>query len=131
MLFGLGVAALGTAMLVLGAFLARSTRAGIRAADRVAGRVVDLVRRGRAHAPTWSPVIEYDYAGETRTFTSTFSSRPPAWKQGDTVNVLVSPETPDEARIDSFGALWLLPLLCGGFGLILLAAGVGIAATGG
>jgi hypothetical protein len=118
------------ALLAFGAWLARRTRAEIRSAVRVPGRVVDLVRRGRPGHHTWSPVVEYAYEGATRSFTSSFSSKPPAWKPGDDLTVLVQPDVPGEARIDSFGALWLLPMLCAAFGLLLVAAGFGIGLAG-
>ncbi|OGH90650.1 MAG: hypothetical protein A2479_02145 [Candidatus Magasanikbacteria bacterium RIFOXYC2_FULL_39_8] len=90
------------------------------------GTVVELVRSSTSNeSNTYSPLVSF-VANETEyQFKSNFSSDPPAYDVGEQVNVLYNPESPQDARINSFLSLYLISLIFGVTGLILLGIGAG------
>ncbi|MFJ3487341.1 DUF3592 domain-containing protein [Pseudomonas sp. NPDC090202] len=55
----------------------------------------------------YNPVVEFaDRDGEKRSFVSSTGSNPPAYKKGESVDVLYAPHAPEEATINSFFELW-------------------------
>ena len=62
---------------------------------------------------TYAPVIKYDADGQAYTFTSNNSSDPPAYKIGQKVDIIYDPAQPSRARVNSWGELWLMPLILG------------------
>lgn len=59
----------------------------------------------------YSPVVEFTANGQTHSFESGNASDPPDYEVGDEVKVLYDPAAPNEARIESFAELWLMPIL--------------------
>jgi hypothetical protein len=51
-------------------------------------------------------------------------SSPPAYEVGERVTILYDPTSPKEAKINSFGELWLWPLLLGILGGLDLLTGL-------
>ena len=123
-LLGLVPAAFGAGLLLLAASRAHRSQERLRTCARVPGTVVDVVPPGSPRSRAKGPVVEYVFDGRRRTYRSTFGTNPPAWKPGDDVTLLVRPDAPDDATIDSFLTLWLFPSLCAAFGA--LAAWIGL-----
>ncbi len=125
-------AGIGVALLVGALALALSTRRFIASADRSTGTVVELiqVRDKDDGSVTYKPVVEYtSKRGQRITFTSSFSSNPPSYSVGESVDVLYAPDEPNDARIDGFGSLWLGPLILSLIGAVFAAIGLAIVLT--
>lgn len=75
---------------------------------------------GRSSCSTTSrPTVRFTAAdGREIVFTSRVSTNPPSHYEGDVVRVLYRPESPQNARIDSFTGLWLAPVIVGGIGAL-------------
>ena len=132
-----GTIAFGSLFLVVGLVLAGVSLSFLTDAEKARGTVVALdwrndsvgtsSRRARSDdKPAAYPVVEFTPAdGTPRTFRSSTGSNPPSYEEGDRVEVLYRADSPDDARINGFASLWLLPLIFGGIGL--LSAGIGTA----
>ena len=82
-------------------------------------------------ASTFKPVVKFTAAsGEQVTFTSSYSSRPPAYAVGETVPVLYAPRDARDARINGFGSLWLGSVILVGLGAAFSAVGASILYAG-
>lgn len=81
--------------------------------DRVKGRVVMLKQTTEG---TYTPVISYEQNGDTREFTSTYSSNPPEYAMNEEVYLLVDRENPDNILIDGFTDRWLGIIIIAGIG---------------
>lgn len=80
-------------------------------ADHAAGKVVELRRDGDS---TYRPVVSFRTAqGQAVTFATSWATNPPAYRVGDSVNVLYDAAAPDQARIDGFLAFWAGTLILG------------------
>lgn len=64
--------------------------------------------------------------GQDIDFTSSTGSNPPAYHQGDAVEVLYNPASPSDASINSFWQLWLAPVICTGIGTVFFAFGLAL-----
>lgn len=73
---------------------------------------------------TYAPVVKFKTPdGKNIHFKSSTSSNPPEFSVGQTVPVLYNRSNPQEAQVDSFVQLWLLPTVFGGFGIIFMGVG--------
>ena len=121
-----GVIGLG---LLAGALaLALNTRSFISTAKTAQGSVIELIeKRDSDGSVTYTPVVAFTAdSGSNVNFTSSFSSNPASYDVGEAVEVLYSPDNPNEARIRGFGSLWLGPTILGGIGTVFAAIGFGI-----
>jgi hypothetical protein len=59
----------------------------------------------------YSPVVEFQAAGQAYTFDGSNASDPPAYKIGQQVRVRYDPARPSIAQIDSFFERWLFPIM--------------------
>jgi len=76
------------------------------------------------------PVVEFTSAdGVRRKFRDSTGSNPPAYDEGEQVEVLYRADSPEDARINGFASLWLLPLIFGGIGLVTAGIGTAVALT--
>ena len=131
-----GVIAFGALFLVVGLILAGQSVSLLADAKRARGTVVSLEWRTE-HSSSFHknrssdkrmayPVVEFMSAdGKQRTFRNSVGSNPPSYEAGERVEVLYRADSPQDARINGFASLWLVPLIFGGLGL--LAAGIGTA----
>ena len=72
----------------------------------------------------YAPVVRFTTgAGQATEFQSASGSIPPRYAVGATVPVRYDPHDPARAEIATFANQWLLPVLLGGAGLMLAAAG--------
>jgi hypothetical protein len=65
-------------------------------------------------------VVGYEWQGERREYTTTTSSRPPVFENGERVEVLVNPGDPSDVTIDSFIERFLAILILSGLGTVFL-----------
>ncbi len=122
-------AVIGLGMLAGAVALAMNTRAFIATAKHASGTVTELVpkRDSDDGSTTYTPVVMFEAdSGASVSFTSSFSSNPPSYAVGETVEVLYEPGNPNDARIKGFGSLWLAPVILGGIGTVFSAIGFGI-----
>ncbi|MFF1699394.1 DUF3592 domain-containing protein [Streptomyces sp. NPDC058257] len=124
-------------LLMVGALIAVGVSVSFLAdAERAPGTVVSLEWRDDIHGvsrkqrandgPTAYPVVEFTSAdGTPRTFRGSAGSNPPSYERGEKVEVLYRADSPEDARINGFTSLWLLPVVLGGIGLVM--AGIGTA----
>ncbi len=109
----------------------RHQREFVDTAARAEGTVIELVeKRDGNSGATFAPVYTFrDAQGGDHNIHSNVSTYPPRYKVGETVTVLYRPEKPDDAAIDGFFDLWLMPLILGIFGAVQLIVGLVILAT--
>ena len=120
----------GILLLFLALALWNKTRGFIARAATAHGTVTELieVRDSDGGSSTFKPVVKFVApTGEEVSFTSSHSSRPPAYDVGEAVEVLF---LPGDARIKDFGSLWMGPLILGGLGAAFAAIGLSILAVG-
>ncbi|MFI8962166.1 DUF3592 domain-containing protein [Streptomyces sp. NPDC053493] len=132
-----GLIAFGALFSGIGLVLAGVSVSYLTDGERAPGTVVALEweehgggsRKGRTgDEPVAHPVVAFTPAGGSPTrFREFTGSNPPAYEVGERVEVLYRPDSPEDARIDGFAALWLLPLIFGGIGLVIVGVGTGIA----
>ena len=80
---------------------------------RADATVIGWRQSGSSH-PTYAPVVQFTAIdGRTHTANSDVYGRQSAYRAGQHVGVLYWPDNPDSARLDSFGALWMFPLVFG------------------
>lgn len=110
----------------------------VTSAERAKGTVVYLEWQGgqvssssksrQSSGPTAHPVVEFTPAGGSpTTFRSSMGSNPPAYDEGERVDVLYRTDDPGDAKIDGFVSLWLIPLIFCGIGLLIAGIGTAIA----
>lgn len=126
-IFGIvGVALLGT-----GGWLAIGTINFKSAAAITDGIVLRLDRRYSTDSDgnsgyLYYPVVQFtSSSGGAVEFRGSTGASPPVYRKGERVTVLYNPETPDNARIDSFTDLWLGSLITGTIGLVFTCIGAG------
>ena len=107
-LIGLGVAALGVQ-------LGRTTFLLKSAGDRAQGTVLFLELKKNLHGSTYYPVVQFaTLEGTTVQFRDVMGTNPPAYREGDPVNVLYFRNLPERTATIDRGMLdWLAPgVLC-------------------
>jgi hypothetical protein len=108
MLAGLGVIALGV-------HLGRNTYLLQSTGERTQGSVLFLELKTNLHGSTYYPVVQFTTAeGATAQFRDVMGSNPPAYREGDPVNVLYFRNLPEQTATIDRGMLdWLAPVaLC-------------------
>ncbi|MEU6678960.1 DUF3592 domain-containing protein [Streptomyces sp. NPDC046853] len=130
-----GAIAFGSLFLVIGLILTGVSVSYLASGERARGTVVSMEWRndgssGKRRAndgPTAYPVVQFTAAdGKSRTFEDSMGSNPPAYDLMERVEVLYRADSPEDARINSFTSLWLLPLIFSGIGLLIGGIGVTI-----
>jgi hypothetical protein len=114
---------IGLAFITLAVLIVINTRKFIAGAEYAQGTVVQMI----GDRDGYSPVVKFSTAeGREISFEQAGRSNPPGYSVGEGVQVLYQPKEPDNARIDSFQELWLLPMIFGGMGLVFASIGGGI-----
>lgn len=131
------VIAFGALFLVIGLILAGVSASFLADAKRARGTVVSLEWRNDHDTsrrtqtddkPAAYPVVAFTSAdGAPRKFEDSTGSNPPSYEVGERVEVLYHPGSPEDARINGFASLWLLPLIFSGIGLVIAGIGTGVA----
>ncbi|MDP9838137.1 hypothetical protein J2T09_002904 [Neorhizobium huautlense] len=121
----------GAAALAVALWFYVSTSSFVASAARSEGVVIDLERSRSSDSTSYKPVVRFTAAdGVERTFVTSWSSNPPAYSRGETVQVLYPADQPDAARIEGFFSLWGGVLIAGGLGSVFFLIGGGIIAYG-
>ncbi|MFE2989612.1 DUF3592 domain-containing protein [Streptomyces sp. NPDC059262] len=133
-----GLIAFGTLFFAIGAIVGGVSISFVTDAERAKGTVVALEWSGgsvsssrksrQSSGPTAHPVVEFTPAGGSpTTFRSSMGSNPPAYDEGERVDVLYRADDPQDAKIDGFVSLWLIPLIFCGIGVLIAGVGTAIA----
>lgn len=91
------------------------------------GTVINLTEN---ETGSLAPLVEYTYLDTLRQYQSSFYSSPPDYEVGQQVPLILNPENPNEAIIDSFNDRYLISIIFGGVGgfFLILSIGLGVAA---
>ncbi|MDW8215226.1 MAG: DUF3592 domain-containing protein [Roseiflexaceae bacterium] len=129
---GLMALAIGLGVLYLGQLWRTHTQNQVAAMVKAQGAVVEVVPRTQTRnngerSTLFYAVVEFRTAnGEVIRFEDSTGSNPPAYRVGDTVEVLYDPQTPQSAMIDSW-MIWLPSTIVMGFGgFIALMGGLAL-----
>ena len=118
----------GALLAVIAAYFFISTRTFMSTAQEVKGKVIQMVYRGTSSSSGggYSPVYQFKtIEGKEIVVTDNLSSNPPAFKEGQSIDVLYDPANPQKARIKRWMSLYFVPVLLGGLGVIF--GGIGVA----
>jgi hypothetical protein len=100
---------------------------------RSTGHVVEIAKNGKSSRPRtslYSAIVAFTTdSGRLITFAQGSASSHPGLHEGDAVNVLYDPVTPERAIVDRFWDRWGLTVILFAIGAPFLAAGLFIAAT--
>lgn len=113
-------------LLIVTILLITKTARFIRSARQTKGAVLDNVPRqdgegGTIFCPrfTFTTDDRREFVVASKTGTS-----PPAFRDGEQIEVLYNPLKPEDARIKTFAQLWLAPTICGPLGVVFLLVGL-------
>lgn len=89
------------------------------------GEVTNLVTSCDDDGCTYKPVVHFKTeSGKDVSFTSTYSSSPPSYDIGETIQVIYSPENPEKAVIKGEGQVFrIIFMIVGG---IVMTLGLGL-----
>jgi hypothetical protein len=111
--------------LVVSFFTFLGTRRFVNSAARAEGTVVKLVERHDNGGTTFRPVFVFRDSNDCEhEIFSTVGTYPPTHKVGEKVSVLYDSEKPQNAALDGFFDLWLLPLVFGLIGVVQMIGSV-------
>jgi hypothetical protein len=124
-LFSLIFLSVGLLLAGIAGYLVYSTNSEMKTFTRVKGIVIELnTSRGRRGSITSAPVVEYVTTdGRIEHYASGTYTSPPSFELNETVEILYNPKNPKDAMIDSFGQLWLAPMIVGGLGIFFFGFG--------
>jgi hypothetical protein len=113
---------IGLVSLLILAVWSRDTSAFLHRATKVQGTAMANEERANDEGKQfYYPKIAYPASdGHTYTLAPDTGSRPADYHEGQAVSVLYDPAKPEDARIDSFWGLWLVPVVCGPVALAML-----------
>jgi hypothetical protein len=117
----------GTATILCALFAAEPDVAFFARADRVEGKFVGaIVQKGGSHGGAfYHPMFSYKANdGSIRTFTVKSGSTGQPYADGAKVPVYVDPEHPEVARTNGLLDVWLMPIVLGVAGGLLLGIGL-------
>lgn len=118
---------IGVAMLVAAGYSYLHTREFVASAVAADGVVIANVwstSSGRNRSAAAYPRVRFrTAAGREVTFVSGVGTNPPSYRAGESVEVLYDPGDPANARIHSFGSLYVLPLVFGILGTVFSLVG--------
>ncbi|MCF4970609.1 DUF3592 domain-containing protein [Nostoc sp. CMAA1605] len=119
-LFGFIFGGIGSILLVVGIVLTLKTRSFVATSVITQGTVIDFKRRSKVYYP----VVEFTpSSGDTTVFEANSGSSTPEFQMGQQVEILYSPQQPNDAVIHSWLNLWLLPATFTGMGAIFFLIG--------
>ena len=117
----------GLALLTGAFFLYQNKKAFLAKADTAQGTVIELLESRSDNSITYKPLVSFKTKeGAQIEFTSSVSSNPPSYSEGETVEVLYDPSNPRDANINGFSSLWLGPLILGILGAVFSLIGFSI-----
>jgi hypothetical protein len=120
--------AVGLALLAVAAVLVHKQQGFMARAELAHGTVVALAKArsgaGSSSGVAYHPVVEFQTGGgQLVRFRSSISSNPASHSEGEAVTVYYDRQRPQDARINSFFALWGGATITGGLGSVFFAIG--------
>lgn len=115
---GVGLLFMGVAVLIY-----YQQSGTIRKSDPVKGKVVRL-QSGNGSGS--APVVQYQWRGNTYTYTSGTYSSPPAYSIGEWVPIYVNRDDPGDIIIDTFIDRYFLITIFGGMGFLFVGIAYGV-----
>lgn len=111
-------ALVGLGLLVTSVFVYLNTRNFINSSAKATGQVIAHASgRSSDGTLTYAPVISFRTPdGQVVEFKSQASSSSPSPAVGEAVEVLYNPRQPQEAEINTFSSLWILPIILSALG---------------
>ena len=117
---------IGGLLLVIALLLWTSTRNFLAKAQLTRGAVVELREKTDNDGTTYTPVVRFSTAdGKEITYVESFSTSPPSYDVGESVEVLYLAEDANQARIKGWTSLYLGVAICAGIGLLFTGVGAG------
>jgi len=96
-------------------------------AERTTGTVIRNIRSSDSDGVNYKPVVEFlDQAGTRREFASSMSTSWIAYSEGEAVDILYDPASPDRASIDSAMDRFAFPGVFAAMGSLFAAIGGGV-----
>ena len=115
----IGLTLLGGAL-----YLYKDKQAFLKKAEVTQGTVIELLRTKSDNSITYCPVVAFTTkAGTKISFSSSVSSNPPSYNEGENVEVLYDPINPNNATIKGFKSLYLGVLIVGIIGTAFFILG--------
>jgi type II secretory pathway pseudopilin PulG len=133
---GIIFALVGIVLLAIGVTVFMRTRKFLATAVGAQGTVIAMVERERRDSKTkeihrtWSPQVRFAVGEKTYDFTSSVSSSPPRYQEGQTIDVKYDPQDPNNAKVASGSSYWTGPIILGGLGVIFTIVGLAMAIAG-
>lgn len=123
--------ALGLALLAVAFFLYSSTNTFLNEAIKTEGTVIELLSARSEQSHVYKPVVQFvDQNGQRIEFTSSSGSNPPAYFEGESVEVLYPANEPQRAKISSFFSLWGTATILAVLGTVFFLIGASIVIAG-
>lgn len=123
----------GIAMLLGTFWISDNTRTFLSKAVTTEGTVVRLIESWSGssnishNSKIYRPVVRFtDGNGSPQVFISSSGSNPPAYSEGEKVELLYLPDDPQKAQINEFFSLWAGSIILGGLGCLFLLVGAGL-----
>ena len=69
---------------------------------------------------SYYPVVRFIVDGRQLHAITPYGGSGKPWERGTEINVIYDPSNPADAELITFGALWLLPIVSGGFALMCM-----------
>lgn len=115
---------IGTAMLAGAIYLYLDKQTFLEKAEVAQGKVVEMLSSRSNNSIMYRPVFEFTTKdGQKIEFTSSVSSNPPSYSEGESVEILYDPSNPNKADINGFSSLYLGPLILGILGTVFFLIG--------
>jgi uncharacterized protein (UPF0333 family) len=116
--------AVGVVLIAVGVPFFLKARQFNATALHASGKILQLERQATGKDVSFFPVFSFkDQAGAEHVIHSRVGSSHFNYDVGDTVEVLYPANDPEQAKLNSFFALWVWPILFGGVGLIISIVG--------
>ncbi len=116
---------IGVGLIAWSGSIIQDSRNFLATASTTTGVVTDLRLSSSSRSTTYYPVVRYTAEGAAHTIIGRGGSNPPAYSIGEKVKVIYPPGEPQAGRLNNFMDLWMLPLIPGGLGLVLVLVTLG------
>jgi hypothetical protein len=115
---------IGLVLITAALYFYQKQRAFQERALTAQGTVIELLESTSDNSIVYKPLVLFKTKeGKEVKFTTSFSTSPPSYSVGESVEVLYDSAEPNSASINGFTSLWLGPLICGVLGMIFFLIG--------
>ena len=102
--------AIGLVMIGVATYVYYNQSLFIQHSDLIKGKVISLQDNAEGMS---APVIEYEWRGDKKVYTSSIYTSPPAFTVNEGVPVYVNRQNPGDIVVDTFSERWLLIFILG------------------